>query len=153
MVEMPSKKQPSWIETEMNQDWAQAAARPDPVQEQPLQRTWVEIDGKRVALGLPSTLLQGLSHAAVARPASAGAATPTPTPDTPPAGAVLAPMAGSLIAWKVADGQAVQAGAVLAVMESMKMESNITAAQAGVVRLQVPAGATLQAGQTIARID
>lgn len=142
-----------WIETEMNQDWAQAAARPDPVQEQPLQRTWVEIDGKRVALGLPSTLLQGLSHAAVARPASAGAATPTPTPDTAPAGAVLAPMAGSLIAWKVADGQAVQAGAVLAVMESMKMESNITAAQAGVVRLQVPAGATLQAGQTIARID
>lgn len=144
-----------WIETEMNQDWAQAAARPDPVQEQPLQRTWVEIDGKRVALGLPSTLLHGLSHAAVARPASAGAATPTPTPtpDTTPAGAVLAPMAGSLIAWKVADGQAVQAGAVLAVMESMKMESNITAAQAGVVRLQVPAGATLQAGQTIARID
>ena len=67
-------------------------------------------------------------------------------------GDVLAPMAGSLIAWKVAEGETVDAGAVIAVMESMKMESPITAPRAGRVAQQVVAGSSLQPGQVIARM-
>lgn len=135
-----------WIETEMPQDFA-AATRPEPVLAQPLQRTWVEIDGKRVTLGLPASLLQGIAQTTAAPVPSPAAAAPAQDGD------VLAPMAGSLIAWKVADGEAVQAGAVIAVMESMKMESPITAPRAGCIAQQVAAGASLQAGQVIARMD
>ncbi|WP_303229221.1 acetyl/propionyl/methylcrotonyl-CoA carboxylase subunit alpha [Comamonas kerstersii] len=134
----------SWIETEMQQDFA-AALRPVPVQEQPLQRTWVEIDGRRVTLGLPASLLQGVAQTATSAPVSTTAAAVQD-------GDVLAPMAGSLIAWKVAEGETVDAGAVIAVMESMKMESPITAPRAGRVAQQVVAGSSLQPGQVIARM-
>lgn len=133
-----------WIETEMQQDFA-AALCPVPVQEQPLQRTWVEIDGRRVTLGLPASLLQGVAQTATSAPVSTTAAAVQD-------GDVLAPMAGSLIAWKVAEGETVDAGAVIAVMESMKMESPITAPRAGRVAQQVVAGSSLQPGQVIARM-
>lgn len=133
-----------WIETEMQQDFA-AALRPVPVQEQPLQRTWVEIDGRRVTLGLPVSLLQGVAQTATSAPVSTTAAAVQD-------GDVRAPMAGSLIAWKVAEGETVDAGAVIAVMESMKMESPITAPRAGRVAQQVVAGSSLQPGQVIARM-
>lgn len=137
-----------WIETEMQQHWL-PAPRPDAVAETPLQRCYMEIDGKRVRLGLPALLLPGLSAAGgVAAPvagqlASAGALQP---------GEVAAPMAGSLVAWKVDDGAQVGEGAVLALMEAMKMETAITATASGTLQQVATAGALLQAGQVVARI-
>ena len=137
-----------WIETEMQQHWL-PAPRPDAVAETPLQRCYMEIDGKRVRLGLPALLLPGLSAAGgVAAPvagqlASAGALQP---------GEVAAPMAGSLVAWKVDDGAQVAEGAVLALMEAMKMETAITATSSGTLQQVATAGALLQAGQVVARI-
>lgn len=137
-----------WIETEMQQHWL-PAPRPDAVAETPLQRCYMEIDGKRVRLGLPALLLPGLSAAGgVAAPvagqlASAGALQP---------GEVAAPMAGSLVAWKVDDGAQVAEGAVLALMEAMKMETAITATASGTLQQVATAGALLQAGQVVARI-
>ena len=137
-----------WIETEMQQHWL-PAPRPDAVAETPLQRCYMEIDGKCVRLGLPALLLPGLSAAGgVAAPvagqlASAGALQP---------GEVAAPMAGSLVAWKVDDGAQVAEGAVLALMEAMKMETAITATASGTLQQVATAGALLQAGQVVARI-
>lgn len=137
-----------WIETEMQQDWL-PAPRPDAVAETPLQRCYIEIDGKRVRLGLPALLLPGLSAAGgvaapvAGQPASAGALQP---------GEVAAPMAGSLVAWKVDDGAQVAEGAVLALMEAMKMETAITATASGTLQQVATAGALLQAGQVVARI-
>lgn len=137
-----------WIETEMQQHWL-PAPRPDAVAETPLQRCYMEIDGKRVRLGLPALLLPGLSAAGgVAAPvagqlASAGALQP---------GEVAAPMAGSLVAWKVDDGAQVAEGTVLALMEAMKMETAITATASGTLQQVATAGALLQAGQVVARI-
>ena len=137
-----------WIETEMQQHWL-PAPRPDAVAETPLQRCYMEIDGKRVRLGLPALLLPGLSAAGgVAAPvagqlASAGALQP---------GEVAAPMAGSLVAWKVDDGAQVAEGAVLALTEAMKMETAITATASGTLQQVATAGALLQAGQVVARI-
>lgn len=137
-----------WIETEMQQHWL-PAPRPDAVAETPLQRCYIEIDGKRVRLGLPALLLPGLSAAGgvaapvAGQPASAGALQP---------GEVAAPMAGSLVAWKVDDGAQVAEGAVLALMEAMKMETAITATASGTLQQVATAGALLQAGQVVARI-
>lgn len=137
-----------WIETEMQQHWL-PAPRPDAVAETPLQRCYIEIDGKRVRLGLPALLLPGLSAAGgvaapvAGQPASAGALQP---------GEVAAPMAGSLVAWKVDDGAQVAEGAVLALMEAMKMETAITATASGTLQQVATAGTLLQAGQVVARI-
>ena len=136
-----------WIETEMATRF-DCAPRPEASDEQVLQRTFVELDGKRVRLGLPAALWLG--RPAIA--AAPGAGQTAPAAEVP-AGALVAPMAGSLVAWKVDDGAAVQAGEVVALMESMKMETPITAPRAGQLRKQVGPGAALHAGQVIAQLD
>ncbi len=136
-----------WIETDFANTVA-AAARAEPVSDASLHRTALEIDGKRVVLGLPALLLQGL--AATGGSANASAATP---PDVVDAALVTAPIAGNLHAWKVADGELVQKGDVIAVMEAMKMEMQVTAHRAGRIALQAQAGSYQAAGAGIARIE
>ena len=48
-------------------------------------------------------------------------------------GAVVAPMAGKIVSIKVKKGDAVKMGAVLCVLEAMKMENEIVAPKSGVV--------------------
>ncbi len=62
------------------------------------------------------------------------------------AAAVTSPIAGNLHAWKVADGDTVQEGDVIAVMEAMKMEMQVTAHRAGRVALAAAAGTATSAG-------
>ncbi|EMG9277618.1 sodium-extruding oxaloacetate decarboxylase subunit alpha [Enterobacter cloacae] len=74
-----------------------------------------------------------------AAPAPAGAGTP-----------VTAPLAGNI--WKViaTEGQAVDKGDVLLILEAMKMETEIRAAQAGTVRnITVKAGDAVAVGDTL----
>jgi propionyl-CoA carboxylase alpha chain len=67
-----------------------------------------------------------------------------------PAGEVRAPMAGRLVAVRVSAGESVDAGALLAVIEAMKMESNVLAPRAGtVVRVAAAAGAMVTAEQVL----
>jgi acetyl-CoA/propionyl-CoA carboxylase biotin carboxyl carrier protein len=136
-----------WIESDFVNTLA-AAARAEPVADTSLLRTTVEIDGRRVALGLPAVLLQGLAAAGgVANPAAAIAQ------DVVDGAIVAAPIAGNLHAWKVADGDMVQAGDVIAVMEAMKMEMQVTAHRTGRILLCVEASNYHAAGTCIARIE
>ncbi|EAY9511300.1 biotin/lipoyl-binding protein, partial [Salmonella enterica] len=70
-----------------------------------------------------------------------------------PAGAgtpVTAPLAGNI--WKViaAEGQSVAEGDVLLILEAMKMETEIRAAQAGTVRgIAVKSGDAVSVGDTL----
>ena len=134
-----------WIETDFAND-LEAAARVVPVAHAALHRTVMEIDGRRVSLGLPAEWLAGLS-ARSAPPAAAPAAA------AEDAHAVRAAVTGTLHAWQVADGDQVQAGDVVAVMEAMKMEMQVTAQRAGRITLQAEAGSFQQQGATIARIE
>ena len=68
------------------------------------------------------------------------------------AAAVTPPIAGSLHAGKVAGGGTVQEGDVIAVMEAMKMEMQVTAHRAGRVALAAAAGTAQALGAVIARI-
>ncbi len=138
-----------WIETDFANTLA-ASVRAEPLADVALVRTAIEIDGRRMALGLPAALLQGLrSTAGVASPPSA--ADDTVAPEVDPA-AVPAPVAGTLQAWKVAEGDVVAIGDTVATMEAMKMEMQVTAHRAGRISLQVAQGAYVTAGAGIAAI-
>lgn len=62
---------------------------------------------------------------------------------------MTAPVSGTLQSFKVKDGETVSEGDLLAVMEAMKMETQIVATRAGKVRLIVKEGDYLQAGATL----
>jgi len=64
--------------------------------------------------------------------------------------AVVSPMQGTVLAVNVADGDEVEAGQVICVVEAMKMENEITAHRDGVVtELSVEPGTPVQTGQVI----
>ncbi|WP_293730300.1 sodium-extruding oxaloacetate decarboxylase subunit alpha [uncultured Actinobacillus sp.] len=110
----------------------------------------VELEGK--AFVVKVTEGGDITHIApTTAPATTAAAQPTAAP-APSAGGVpvTAPMAGNI--WKVVatEGQSVAAGDVLFILEAMKMETEVKAAQAGVVRgIQVKAGDAVAVGDTV----
>lgn len=135
-----------WIETDFAAT-LEAEARPEPVAEAHLVRTHVEIDGKRHELGIPAALLAGLG---ALEDRGAGPAAAAKTEDV---SSVTAPISGTLQAFKVEDGADLAAGDLIAVMEAMKMETQVTAPRAGKIRIRAEAGAYLQAGAEIARFE
>ncbi|MVA25900.1 biotin carboxylase N-terminal domain-containing protein [Agrobacterium vitis] len=136
-----------WIETDFAA-MPEAAMRPEPAADTSLIRTHVEIDGKRHALGIPAQLLAGLGSLSVnAGPAATGDAA-----NTPEKGAITAPVSGTVQSFKVTDGDQVQAGDLLAVMEAMKMETQIIATSAGTVSLIASEGDYLAAGSLLLKI-
>lgn len=134
-----------WIETDFA-DRLSAAARPDPVAEGDLIRTHVEIDGKRHELGIPAALLAGLGGLAGAGAGPAAA-------KAEDAASITAPISGTLQAFKVEDGAEVAAGDLIAVMEAMKMETQVSASRSGTIRISTEVGAYLQAGEELARFE
>ena len=137
-----------WIETDFAETLA-SAPRPEPLADTSLIRTHVEIDGKRHELGIPAVLLSGLGSLAGGGANSVGQT----TAKAEDADSVSAPISGTLQAFKVEDGTEVQAGELIAVMEAMKMETQVTAIRAGRIRFKAEAGAYLQAGHEIARYE
>jgi acetyl-CoA/propionyl-CoA carboxylase biotin carboxyl carrier protein len=135
-----------WIETDFANTLA-AAVRTEPLADVALVRTAMEIDGRRVALGLPAELLRGLQSASGAGAVPVVEAAPAADPAS-----VAAPIAGTLQSWKVADGDTVAAGDTIASMEAMKMEMQVVAHRAGRITLKVASGAYVAAGAEIAEI-
>lgn len=135
-----------WIESDFAEPLA-AATRAEPQPDGSLLRTAIEIDGRRVMLGLPAQLLGGLANAqpASVAPAMTEAAA-TDAADLP------APVAGTVQAWKVAEGDDVKEGDVIAVMEAMKMEMQVFAHRAGRIALRAATGIFVAAGLPIATI-
>jgi acetyl-CoA/propionyl-CoA carboxylase biotin carboxyl carrier protein len=67
---------------------------------------------------------------------------------------VVAPLQGSIFKVEVAEGDEVDEGALLVVIEAMKMENEITAHKAGkVTSLAVEVGGSINAGDPIATIE
>ncbi|MGA1833931.1 acetyl/propionyl/methylcrotonyl-CoA carboxylase subunit alpha [Rhizobium wenxiniae] len=133
-----------WIETDFAET-LEAASRPAPATSAGLLRAHVEIDGKRVEIGIPDTflrLLGPLSSTASGNEKSA----------QDDAGAVIAPVPGLLVHWNVSDGALVGKGEVLAMMDVMKMETAVTAPVAGTIKILAEAGSSQTAGAVIARI-
>lgn len=85
--------------------------------------------------------------------APAPVAAPAPAPEAAPkatGAAICSPLPGTVLKINVAVGQAVKAGQVVAVLEAMKMENDITAAADGTVSaIHVNVGATVQTGDAL----
>ena len=86
-------------------------------------------------------------------PAPAAAAAPAPAPAAAPAGgagSITAPMPGTVLDVKVTEGQAVNAGDTVLILEAMKMENEIAAPAAGTVDKIVAAkGASVNSGDVL----
>ncbi|MCF1465344.1 ATP-grasp domain-containing protein [Agrobacterium vitis] len=136
-----------WIETDFAA-MPEAAMRPGPLADTSLIRTHVEIDGKRHALGIPAQLLAGLGSLSV----NAGQTAAGDAGNTQEKGAITAPVSGTVQSFKVKDGDRVAAGDLLAVMEAMKMETQIVATTAGTVSLVASEGDYLAAGSLLLKI-
>ncbi|MDR2930595.1 MAG: biotin/lipoyl-binding protein [Propionibacteriaceae bacterium] len=104
----------------------------------------VEVEVDETPAGLPPVNIGG----------GAGGAAPVTTSSSASANAVTAPLAGSVRKILVEQGQSVAAGDVVAVLEAMKMETEITTAKAGVVgNILVKVGAAVQGGDPIIEIN
>jgi acetyl-CoA/propionyl-CoA carboxylase biotin carboxyl carrier protein len=148
-----------WLKT-----LAFAAAGPDDGAETVQQSYTVEVSGKRFdvkVIGPP--LAAGAAVNGAAPPASEGAGATRRAPrrsERARAGGagggdtLTSPLQGTVLKVAVEQGAEVQEGALVAVIEAMKMENEITAHKAGVVsELPIAVGASVATGDTLAVIS
>jgi acetyl-CoA/propionyl-CoA carboxylase biotin carboxyl carrier protein len=117
--------------------------RPAPAPDAALQRFPVEIDGRRVVLGLPIALLAGLGGLADAGPA----------PSASDPAELRSPAPGTLVRWLADDGAHVAEGDPVAVLDAMKMETTVAAHRAGVLAHRAELSAAIAPDGVIAVID
>ena len=135
-----------WIETDFGASFAAAPASAAAAADGMLSLP-VEIDGRRVQLRVPASLLGGLQGAgAGAQPAAAAREEAGP-------GAVRAPVPGTIQLWRVEDGAEVREGDTVAVMEAMKMETPVFAPITGRISRIAEAGSMQPLGAVIAKIE
>ena len=147
-----------WIETEFSgeippYDGPSAdAARPEEK-----TRVVVEVDGKRLEVRPAGRLSAGqVAHggarSTARKPPVAGAAGAAGTRDRS-GDALTSPMQGTIVKVVVAEGDAVEAGDLVVVLEAMKMEQPLNAHRAGIVTdLSAEPGATVTSGSVLCRI-
>jgi len=110
----------------------------------------VEVEGKRVAVSLPTTLLPSATVSAAPPPRRRGGsgAVSTATGD-----AVKAPMQATVVKLAVAEGDKVVKGDLVVVLEAMKMEQPLTAHKDGTIgKIDASVGATVSSGHLLLTI-
>jgi acetyl-CoA/propionyl-CoA carboxylase biotin carboxyl carrier protein len=117
----------------------------------------VDVDGKRLAVGLPADLLDGWARSGQGLPAASDV-TGLPASDAGEAAvsesALVSNMAGTVVKWLVEPGAEVSAGDPLVVLEAMKMETQVTAHRGGTLSSVLSAaGGVVTAGAVLAHID
>ncbi|NKY29356.1 acetyl/propionyl/methylcrotonyl-CoA carboxylase subunit alpha [Nocardia gamkensis] len=152
-----------WIENEwVNtvEPFTGAGAPADEDEDQPRQKVVVEVGGRRVEVSLPGNFTVG-AGAAGAAGNGAGVIRKKPKPrkrggaggGAASGDAVTAPMQGTVVKVAVEEGQSVEAGDLIVVLEAMKMENPVNAHKAGVVTgLSVETGAAITQGTVLAEI-
>jgi acetyl-CoA/propionyl-CoA carboxylase biotin carboxyl carrier protein len=144
-----------WIETEFVNDIPPFSPGGADAEEDEGDRETivVEVGGKRLEVSLPSSL--GMS---LARTGLAAGTKPKPRPRTASAPAasgdtLASPMQGTVVRVAVEEGQEVQEGDLVVVLEAMKMEQPLNAHKPGTItRLVAEVGTSLTAGQPICDI-
>ncbi|MBU3061695.1 acetyl/propionyl/methylcrotonyl-CoA carboxylase subunit alpha [Nocardia sp. NEAU-G5] len=150
-----------WIENEWdNPIEPYTGGQPIEGEDEPRQKVVVEVGGRRVEVSLPGQFTVGAGVAGVAGNGT-GVVRKKPKPRTRGGGAgaaasgdsVTAPMQGTVVKVAVTEGQTVEAGDLIVVLEAMKMENPVNAHKSGVVTgLAVEAGAAITQGTVLAEI-
>jgi acetyl-CoA/propionyl-CoA carboxylase, biotin carboxylase, biotin carboxyl carrier protein len=149
-----------WVEQNLDLSNLPKAAAAPAVEEgqEPLVKrsTTVEVNGKRfdVSMWVPESPVVAMSGGAggpkKAKRASGGAGGAGPIGS----GNVTVPMQGTIVKVLVAVGDTVEVGQGIVVLEAMKMENQIAAEKAGVIKeIRVEAGATVGGGDVVAIIE
>ena len=158
-----AKHSTKWVET--NIDWSTvdapaAAALPsteDEAEPKVQRDVDVEVDGRRfkVKLWVPD-----IAPAVVSGTIGAGPKRPRPGASSSGgggaagSGSVTVPMQGTIVKVLVEQGDEVEAGQAVCVLEAMKMENNIVAEKAGTVtEVKVKPGDTVGAGDVVVIIE
>jgi acetyl-CoA/propionyl-CoA carboxylase biotin carboxyl carrier protein len=141
-----------WIETEFDNQIAPFTTTEDLPDNDPRQTVVVEVGGRRLEVSLPEGFTSTAAPAAGAKAVKprrrAGGKSAAVSGD-----AVTAPMQGTIVKIAVEDGQSVEAGDLIVVLEAMKMENPVTAHKAGTVTgLNVGQGETVTQGTPICEI-
>lgn len=126
----------------------------------PRQTYIIELDGRRVTLTLPAGMFSAPAAAAPrppqplrSAPRRAGASAVQAGAHQGAPGDIVAPMQAIVVALGVAEGDRVEEGQLVAVLEAMKMEKPLLAPRAGTVTsLSIAQGDTVTAGTRIAHI-
>lgn len=144
-----------WIETEfVNTIPAFVVPAAEDTDDEPGRETVVvEVGGKRLEVSLPSSLGMTLARTAAAGGAkpkrrAAKKSGPAASGDT-----LASPMQGTIVKVAVEEGQQVNEGDLVVVLEAMKMEQPLNAHRSGtIVGLNAEVGASLTSGATICEI-
>ena len=114
----------------------------------------VEVGGRRLEVSLPKSVFDRTGTAVPARPAARRSGGGASKATGANAAALTAPMQGTIVKVAVTDGDEVQEGDTIIVVEAMKMEQPLQAHKAGTVSgLSAEVGATITAGAVICSID
>ena len=140
-----------WVETEWENEiepWSGIAEMENP---ETLRDVNVEVDGQLVTVSIPSRMLgEGANYAKPPRRKQSQQQT---SHSGIKGNLVFAPMQSNVVKVSVSEGDSVNEGDLLLVLEAMKMEQPVTAHRSGkVTGLSVQAGNTLSAGTKILEI-
>ncbi|GIE99109.1 acetyl/propionyl/methylcrotonyl-CoA carboxylase subunit alpha [Paractinoplanes rishiriensis] len=144
-----------WIETEWAggvEPFGAAAPAGEPAERETVV---VEVGGKRLEVSLPKNLVAGTGQpAAASRPAARRSSASASASGGGNAATLTAPMQGTIVKVAVSDGDEVQEGDTIVVVEAMKMEQPLQAHRPGTVSgLSIEVGTTVTAGTAICSID
>ena len=140
-----------WVETEWENEieaWSGIAEMENP---ETLRDVNVEVDGQLVTVSIPSRMLgEGANYAKPPRRKQSQQQT---SHSGIKGNLVFAPMQSNVVKVSVSEGDSVNEGDLLLVLEAMKMEQPVTAHRSGkVTGLSVQVGNTLSAGTKILEI-
>ncbi|MFI8854684.1 acetyl/propionyl/methylcrotonyl-CoA carboxylase subunit alpha [Streptomyces sp. NPDC053499] len=148
-----------WIETEFVNDIKPFAApgageAADEDEAGGRETVVVEVGGKRLEVSLPSSLGMPLARAAVEGGARKPRRKAAKKSGSAASGDALAsPMQGTIVKVAVEEGQQVEEGELIIVLEAMKMEQPLNAHRAGTVKdLRAEIGASVTSGAVICEI-
>jgi acetyl-CoA/propionyl-CoA carboxylase biotin carboxyl carrier protein len=142
-----------WIETEFAAEIAPyAGPPPQPSQPAERERVVVEVNGKRLEVVVPAGFGGVNGSAARARkPARRGGSGSGAKAAS--GSALTSPMQGTIVQVAVSEGQVVQTGDLVVVLEAMKMEQPLNAHRGGkITNLRASPGATVTSGSTLCEI-
>jgi acetyl-CoA/propionyl-CoA carboxylase biotin carboxyl carrier protein len=143
-----------WIETEFDktvEPWS-GSLGPESEADDPYRTVVVEVEGRRLRVGVPAGIFQAGQTAHHGKPpkrATLGSAASSSSGDT-----ITSPMQATLVKVAVTPGDSVVKGDLVCVLEAMKMEQPITAHRDGVIAdVTCAVGDTVSSGHILLTLE
>lgn len=145
-----------WIETEFHNDiqpFNALTAHQGGSEPEDREDVVIEVNGKRVTVGVPASLSAGKLGGGTTAPTKKRRKR-TAKASATSGDALTSPMQGTVVKVAAKDGAEVSEGDLIVVLEAMKMEQPITAHKSGKLKgLNVQPGAGVKAGESLASIE